>query len=77
MTCRTPTDTAIYAVGDTHGRVDLLAALRERFAAALPQVHLDFFRALPTRHLVGGYRFVHGGARPGVALMEQTDHDCM
>ncbi len=131
MTCRTPPDTVIYAVGDIHGRIDLLTAihalivadasrrearrklviylgdyvsrgdldtlghygvtipdrdarddasvalLRDRFAALLPQAHLDFFRSLPASHRAGDFCFVHGGVRPGVALTEQTDHDCM
>jgi|688.fasta_scaffold11946_3 serine/threonine protein phosphatase 1 len=66
------------AVPDRQARDDdSVAALRDRFAAALPRTHLDFFRALPTRHLAGGYCFVHGGVRPGVKLTEQTDLDCM
>jgi serine/threonine protein phosphatase 1 len=54
-----------------------VAVLRDRFAAALPQSHLDFFRSLPASYQAGDYFFVHGGVRPGVALTEQSDHDCM
>lgn len=32
MTSQTPPDTAIYAVGDIHGRLDLLATIHERIA---------------------------------------------
>ncbi len=56
---------------------DSVAALRERFAAALPDSHLNFFRELLTRQQIGDYFFVHGGVRPGVPLSQQTDHDCM
>lgn len=66
------------AIDDRRARDDAsVSALRDRFAAALPQAHLDFFRSLPASHGAGGYCFVHGGVRPGVALAEQTDHDRM
>ena len=52
-----------------------LEDLRQRFAAALPAEHLQFFRALATHHDEGGYRFVHAGVRPGVALARQSAHD--
>ena len=65
-------------VPDRKARDDAsVASLRDRFAALLPRTHLDFFRSLPTRYQAGGYTFVHGGVRPGVALAEQADHDCM
>lgn len=54
-----------------------LEALRRRFAAALPAGHLAFFRALAVSHDEGGYRFVHAGVRPGVALPAQEAHDQM
>lgn len=54
-----------------------LEALRQRFAEALPQDHLAFFRSLLVSHSEGGYRFVHAGIRPGVLLSEQNDHDQM
>lgn len=66
------------AIDDRRVRDDAsVAALRDRFAAALPHAHLDFFRSLPASHRAGGYCFVHGGVRPGVALADQTDHDRM
>ena len=55
----------------------VVAVLRDRFASALPQSHLDFFRSLRVSYRAGGYCFVHGGVRPGVALAEQNDRDCM
>jgi hypothetical protein len=32
MTIQTPPDTVIYAIGDIHGRPDLLAAMHDRIA---------------------------------------------
>ena len=52
-----------------------LESLRLAFAAALPAEHLAFFRSLTVHHDEGGYRFVHAGVRPGVALARQSGHD--
>jgi serine/threonine protein phosphatase 1 len=66
------------AIPDRQARDDAsVALLRDRFAAALPQAHLDFFRSLPVCYRAGDYYFVHGGVRPGVPLAEQNDHDRM
>jgi serine/threonine protein phosphatase 1 len=66
------------AIPDRQARDEASTAeLQQRFAAAMPPSHLEFFLSLQVRHLVGDYCFVHGGVRPGVALEEQTDHDCM
>lgn len=54
-----------------------VAVLRDRFEAALPPSHQEFFRSLPISHRAGDYCFVHGGVRPGVPLSAQNDHDCM
>lgn len=54
-----------------------MARLRDRFAAALPPSHLDFFRSLRIAHAAGGYYFAHAGIRPGVALTQQSGDDCM
>lgn len=63
---------------DVAGRDETaLAELRRRFAQALPSGHLDFFESLEISFRVGGYLFVHGGVRPGVALEAQSAHDCM
>jgi serine/threonine protein phosphatase 1 len=54
-----------------------VAELGAALAAALPPAHLAFFRRLGVRHRAGDYCFVHGGIRPGIALEQQSDHDCM
>lgn len=54
-----------------------VAALRDRFASALPRAHRDFFQSLRIRFHAGDYYFVHGGVHPGVPLPEQSDQDCM
>ena len=65
-------------IADRQARDDAsMALLRQRFAAALPPPHLDFFHTLPTHYRAGAYYFVHGGIRPGVPLELQTPHDCM
>lgn len=54
-----------------------LLELRQRFAGALPQTHLAFFKSLAISHRVQDYHFVHAGVRPGVPLAEQTAFDQM
>lgn len=66
------------AIADRAARDDAnVIALGKDFAARIPASHLDFFRALQTRHRSGDYFFVHGGVRPGVPLPEQSARDCM
>lgn len=54
-----------------------MAQLRDRFAAAVPASHLEFFHTLRIAHKAGGYYFAHAGLRPGVPLAQQTGNDCM
>jgi serine/threonine protein phosphatase 1 len=66
------------AISDRKRRDDAgVEMLRERFAAALPPSHLEFFRSLRVSHRAADYFFVHGGVRPGVPLEMQNDRDCM
>ncbi len=51
--------------------------LRDRFAQALPDNHLRFFRQLEHYAEIGDYVFAHAGVRPDVALDQQTAHDLM
>lgn len=48
-----------------------LHALRDAFARAIPQAHLDFYKNLPLRTIVGDYLFVHAGIIPGLPLEQQ------
>ncbi|MBN8544229.1 MAG: serine/threonine protein phosphatase [Alphaproteobacteria bacterium] len=48
-----------------------LKALRDAFARAIPQAHLDFYKNLPLRTSLGDYLFVHAGIIPGLPLEEQ------
>lgn len=50
-------------------------APRTTWPAHVPPADTAFLRALPLRHQVGGYLFVHAGIRPGVALTAQADQD--
>jgi len=51
----------------------LAAELNERVAPS----HLDFLSSLELWRVLGDYVFVHAGFRPGVALAEQTEEDCL
>lgn len=65
-------------IADRDARDDAsVIALGEDLAARIPASHLEFFRALQTRHRSGDYFFVHGGVRPGVPLEKQSDRDCL
>ncbi len=46
-------------------------------AEKLPEAHRYFFQELRSFVQIGGYHFVHAGARPGVSLEEQTLEDMM
>jgi serine/threonine protein phosphatase 1 len=50
---------------------------REFWPENVPVEHLDFLRNLTLAHREGGYFFVHGGIRPGVALERQTREDML
>jgi len=51
--------------------------LRTAFRARLPQAHAAFLDGLPLSLAVGGYFFVHAGARPGVPLHQQKSSDML
>ena len=52
-----------------------LRALRDAFAAALPETHRAFFGSLPFTERQGDFLFVHAGVRPGVPLETQRVQD--
>jgi serine/threonine protein phosphatase 1 len=63
----------------TSGRLPALAlrSIRDALAAAMPESHLRFLRALPLTYSAGSYLFVHAGIRPGVSLADQTERDLL
>jgi serine/threonine protein phosphatase 1 len=73
-------DETLLSYGVPPPDVSKLSELREarnRFAAALPVRHRQFFANLVPSITIGDYHFVHAGVRPGVPLARQTDHDLM
>ena len=54
-----------------------LQALQADLAAALPESHRAFLRALEFYRAIGGYLFVHAGVRPGVPLARQSVDDLL
>ncbi|QYA03906.1 serine/threonine protein phosphatase [Rhizobium sp. B21/90] len=51
--------------------------LHRTVCQAIPDQHIDFLSSLPTMLKVGDMVFVHAGVRPGIPLVEQTDHDLL
>ena len=70
---------ASYGVAAAPGEDEaaLLLTLQAELAAALPETHRAFLRALDHYHVVGGYLFVHAGVRPGVPLARQSVDDLL
>jgi len=56
---------------------DTLMRVGERFRAALPESHLEFYRSLRPWHHIGDYLFVHAGIKPGIPIDEQTESDLL
>ena len=53
------------------------AAASQALRDALPARHAAFLARLTPSVTVGDYFFTHAGARPGVGLADQSDHDLM
>jgi serine/threonine protein phosphatase 1 len=49
--------------------------LTERFAALVPQDHVEFLAGFEDWLAIGDYLFVHAGLRPGVAFEDQSPED--
>lgn len=64
-----------YGIGDIWRKTP--AALGEALARQMPGAHLEFLRSLDLWRIVGDYAFVHAGFRPGVALADQKERDCL
>lgn len=64
-----------YGVSDIWKRdpEDLAIDLKAR----LPATHQDFLRSLELWRIFGDYAFVHAGFRPGAAIKEQREEDCL
>lgn len=58
-------------------RVDAWASVSADLRHRLSSRQLRFMRELETSVSIGGYFFAHAGARPGIALEDQSDHDLM
>jgi serine/threonine protein phosphatase 1 len=59
--------------GDDAGWAAAAEALKER----MPRAHVDFLETLELTAEYGDYFFAHAGARPGVGLDRQTEHDLL
>jgi serine/threonine protein phosphatase 1 len=59
--------------GEVGGWIEASANLN----AALPETHRRFLARQESSFEIGDYFFAHAGARPGIALTEQSDQDLM
>ncbi len=50
---------------------------RDQLAEAMPASHIGFLKNLRNSVVFGDYFFVHAGARPGIALENQTPEDTL
>lgn len=51
--------------------------LARELAARLPASHREFLGSLELWRVIGDYAFVHAGFKPGVALADQVERDCL
>ena len=61
----------------TAGRTMSEAAIAQEMFEAIPAEHLRFLRQLPAAFSTPSFFFAHAGARPGVALADQSEHDLL
>jgi len=64
-------------IRDTNGKRYDKEALQKAFRKAVPELHINFLKNLPVKHVEGDYVFVHAGVQPNVELSAQTDYDMM
>lgn len=66
---------------ESYGAEDIWSKSPERLASELkdrmPEAHLDFLKSLELWRSLGDFVFVHAGFRPGVALDDQKEEDCL
>lgn len=65
------------AVPSDRDDVDAWAAASKVFSEVVGPRHMAFLRGLEMSVTLGDYFFCHAGARPGVALDAQSNHDLM
>jgi serine/threonine protein phosphatase 1 len=53
------------------------ARLAEELENKIPDAHLNFLKSLELWRVLGDYVFVHAGFKPGVALEDQKEKDCL
>ena len=63
--------------GVVHEPGGVWAETRKKFAHAMPQPHIQFFKNLKLHHICGDYLFVHAGIKPHVPLDQQTEQDLL
>jgi serine/threonine protein phosphatase 1 len=51
--------------------------IAEAFGDVLPESHRRFLLGLPLSFTCGDYFFAHAGARPGIPLAQQSEHDLL
>jgi serine/threonine protein phosphatase 1 len=54
-----------------------MSAVALAFTSNLPEPHRRFLQGLPLSFTCGDFFFVHAGARPGIRLQEQSEHDLL
>ncbi len=69
------TTTRSYGVSADFTTAETRKQTRDAMAAAVPQSHFDYLRALPRSLSFGDYFFCHAGVRPGVPLAIQDRED--
>lgn len=52
-------------------------ALARDLGEALPSFHRDFLNSLDLWRIIGDYAFVHAGFKPGIAIEDQSEEDCL
>lgn len=66
---------------ESYGLADIWAkspqSLANDLMARLPAAHSEFLASLELWRVFGDYAFVHAGFKPGVALSEQSEADCL
>lgn len=78
--CRTGGAATLRSYGLDGGKLArprVMRDLRRGLIEALPPRHLAFLRSTKLSHTIGGYFFVHAGARPGIPLDRQDHQDLM